>query len=70
MKQLTCTAKPASRMLFADSVLIGGFSPFALLDSDTPMRAAPIIWSAVVTISTVAKTAASQRGARRKDGEL
>jgi len=59
---LTWTAKPASRMLFAASVLIGGVLLSALDDSETPMSAAPQICKAVVTMSMVAKAAYWKNG--------
>lgn len=42
-------------MLLADSVVIGGSLPSARDDSETPIKAAPQIWRAVVTASMDAK---------------
>ena len=51
----TWIARPARRILFAASVSMKGWSPLALADSDTPMKAAPRTWSAVVTTSMMTK---------------
>lgn len=55
-KEKLWTARPAKRMLFALSVVMKEVSP-SWVDSETPMKAAPRTCRAVVTTSTMTKTA-------------
>lgn len=59
--RLTWMARPARRMLFAVADVTLGVSLLAIVDCETPIRAAPATWIPVVTVSAVMKTGYQQQ---------
>jgi len=56
----TCTLNPAIKMSLAVSGATAGMRPSAWALYPTPMRAAPLIWVAIVRVSMAMKTGHSQ----------
>lgn len=65
--ELTWIERPARRISLACFVVtLEGALPRTFEDSDTPMRAAPVIWMMVVTTSAAMKMETKMRGEKER----